>query len=65
MKNEALCKALVAALQDRMLAQGNDLDTANAYTVGYLESVLARLCELSDVACDEITRRLAAVCNNK
>ena len=65
MTNQDLSKALVAAIQDRQEARGNTLEHANAYTVGYLEALLATLCDLSPKVKKEVMSSLVYVSNNK
>jgi hypothetical protein len=65
MTNEDLSKALVAALQSRQEARGASLDAANAYTVGYLQSLIGTLVAMSPKAKKEVMRTLVYVTNNK
>jgi hypothetical protein len=65
MTNKDLSKALVAAIQNRRLAQGETQDHANAYTVGYLEAVIGTLVGLSPKAKKEVMSTLVYITNNK
>ena len=65
MQNRDLTKALVAAIQNRQLARGNSMEHANAYTVGYLESLVATLVDLSPKVKKEVMSTLVYVTNNK
>jgi hypothetical protein len=65
MQGQDLSKALVAAIQNRQLARGYQLNDANAYTVGYLESLIGTLCQLSPKVQKEIMSALVYISNNK
>jgi hypothetical protein len=65
MTNRDLTKALVAAIQNRQLARGNSMEHANAYTVGYLESLITTLVDLSPKGKKEVTSALVYITNNK
>jgi hypothetical protein len=65
MQGQDLSKALVAAIQNRQLARGYQLNESNAYTVGYLESLIGTLCQLSPKVQKEIMSALVYVSNNK
>ena len=65
MQGQDLSKALVAAIQSRQELRGQSLSNANAYTVGYLESLIGTLCELSPKVKKEVMSTLVYVTNNK
>lgn len=65
MQNRDLTKALVAAIQNRELARGYTMQDANAYTVGYLESMITTLVDLSPKVKKEVMSTLVYVTNNK
>ena len=65
MTNKDLAKALVAAIQNRRLSQGESIDHTNAYTVGYLEQVVATLVGMSPKAKNEVMSTLVYITNNK
>ena len=65
MTNQDLTKALVAAIQNRQLARGNSMQDANAYTVGYLESLIGSLIDLSPKVKKEVMSSLVYITNNK
>jgi hypothetical protein len=65
MQNRDLTKALVAAIQNRQLARGYTMQDANAYTVGYLESMITTLVDLSPKVKKEVMSTLVYVTNNK
>ena len=65
MTNQDLTKALVAAIQNRQLARGNSLQDANAYTVGYLESLIGSLVAMSPKVKKQVMSTLVYVTNNK
>ena len=65
MTNRDLTKALVAAIQNRQLARGNSMEHANAYTVGYLESLITTLVDLSPKVKKEVMSSLVYITNNK
>jgi len=65
MTNRDLSKALVAAIQNRQVVRGNSMEHANAYTVGYLESLVATLCDLSPKVKKEVMSSLVYITNNK
>ena len=65
MTNQDLTKALVASIQNRQLARGYTMQDANAYTVGYLESLIGTLVQLSPKVKKEVMSTLVFVTNNK
>lgn len=65
MTNKDLAKALVAAIQNRQLARGADIQDANAFTVGYLEAVIGTLVQLSPKVKKEVLSTLVYITNNK
>lgn len=65
MTNQDLSKALVAAIQNRQEARGYNRQDANAYTVGYLESLIGTLVGLSPKVKKEVMSALVYVTNNK
>jgi len=65
MTNKDLAKALVAAIQNRQLSKGESIDHTNAYTVGYLEQVVATLVGMSPKAKNEVLSTLVYITNNK
>lgn len=65
MTNQDLSKALVAAIQNRQEARGYNRQDANAYTVGYLESLIGTLVQLSPKVKKEVMSALVYVTNNK
>jgi hypothetical protein len=65
MTNKDLAKALVAAIQNRQLARGADIQDANAYTVGYLEAVIGTLVAMSPKVKKEVLSTLVYITNNK
>jgi hypothetical protein len=64
MTNQDLTKALVAAIQNRQVARGYTMQDANAFTVGYLESLIGTLVELSPKVKKEVMSTLVYVTNN-
>lgn len=65
MTNQDLSRALVAALQSRQEARGNCRADANAFTVGYLESMIAGLCNLSPKVKKDVLSTLVYVTANQ
>ena len=65
MTNKDLSKALVAAIQNRQLARGETMQDANSYTVGYLESLIGSLIDLSPKVKKEVMSSLVYITNNK
>lgn len=65
MTNQDLAKALVAALQNRQLARGEDLEATNSYTVGYLEGLIGTLVGMSPKVKKEVMSTLVYVNTNK
>lgn len=65
MTNQDLAKALVAALQNRQFARGNEIHAANSYTVGYLEGLLGTLIGTSPKVKKEVMSTLVFVSTNK
>ena len=65
MTNQDICKALVASLQNRQMAKGYTIEDANAYTVGYLESMMVTLIGASPKAKKEVMSALVYISNNK
>lgn len=65
MTNQDLSKALVAAIQNRQEARGYNRQDVNAYTVGYLESLIGILVQLSPKVKKEVMSTLIYVTNNK
>lgn len=65
MQNRDLSKALVAAIQNRQLVRGNSMQDTNAYTVGYLESLIGSLIDLSPKVKKEVMNSLVYITNNK
>ena len=65
MTNQDLAKALVASIQNRQFARGENLEATNSYTVGYLEGLIGTLCHLSPKAKKEIMSTLVYISNNK
>jgi hypothetical protein len=65
MTGQDLSKALVAAIQNRQAVRGYNQQDANAYTVGYLESLIGTLCNLSPKVKKEVLSTLVYVTNNK
>lgn len=65
MTNQDLSKALVAAIQNRQLARGENLHDTNSYTVGYLESLIGNLVQLSPKVKKEVLQTLVLISDNK
>jgi hypothetical protein len=65
MTNQDLSKALVAAIQNRQVARGYTTQDANSYTVGYLESLIGTLVQLSPKVKKEVMSSLVYITNNK
>lgn len=65
MTDKDLSKALVAAIQNRQLARGENMQDTNSYTVGYLEAVIGTLVGLSPKVKKEIMTTLVYITNNK
>jgi hypothetical protein len=65
MTNHDLSKALVAAIQNRQFARGEDLEATNSYTVGYLEGLIGTLIGMSPKVKKEIMSTLVFVNTNK
>lgn len=65
MTGQDLSKALVAAIQNRQAVRGYQTSEANAYTVGYLESLIGTLVDLSPKVKKEVLSTLVYVTNNK
>ena len=65
MTGQDLSKALVAAIQNRQAVRGYNQQDANAYTVGYLESLIGNLCNLSPKVKNDIMTTLVYISNNK
>ena len=65
MTNQDLAKALVAAIQNRQFARGEELHAANSYTVGYLEGLLGTLIGTSPKVKKEVMSTLVFVSTNK
>ena len=60
-----LSKALVAAIQNRQLARGENMQDTNSYTVGYLEAIIGNLVGMSPKVKKEIMTTLVYITNNK
>lgn len=65
MTNKDLSKALVAAIQNRQLARGENMQDTNSYTVGYLEAIIGNLVGMSPKVKKEILSTLVYITNNK
>lgn len=65
MKNQELAAALTAALQARQEKRGNSRGDANAYTVGYLTSLIGVLCEGSPKTKKNVMDTLVYVLKNQ
>jgi hypothetical protein len=65
MTNKDLSKALVAAIQNRQLARGENMQDTNSYTVGYLEAIIGNLVGMSPKVKKEIMTTLVYITNNK
>jgi hypothetical protein len=65
MTNQDLSKALVAAIQNRQLARGENLHDSNSYTVGYLEALIGNLCAISPKVKKEVLQTLVLVSATK
>ena len=65
MTNKDLSKALVAAIQNRQLARGENMQDTNSYTVGYLEAIIGNLVGMSPKVKKEIMSTLVYITNNK
>jgi hypothetical protein len=65
MTNQDLAKALVASIQSRQFARGEEIHAANSYTVGYLEGLIGTLCQLSPKAKQEVMSTLVYINTNK
>jgi hypothetical protein len=65
MTNQDLAKALVAAIQNRQEARGEEIHAANSYTVGYLEGLIGTLCHLSPKVKKEVMSTLVYINANK
>ncbi len=65
MTDKDLSKALVAAIQNRQLARGENMQDTNSYTVGYLEAIIGNLVGMSPKVKKEILSTLVYITNNK
>jgi hypothetical protein len=65
MTDKDLSKALVAAIQNRQLARGENMQDTNSYTVGYLEAIIGNLVGMSPKVKKEIMSTLVYITNNK
>ena len=65
MTNQDLAKALVASIQNRQFARGEEIHAANSYTVGYLEGLIGTLVGMSPKAKQEVMSTLVFINTNK